>query len=318
MRLPGLGPKTARRIWQELGITTVAALKSAAEAEQLRGHAGIGPGTEKKIAEALAKPRAAEGPRRALLGTALPKLRAVVDVLREHPASVEVSIAGSARRMRETVRDLDVIATATDPQALVDYFCALRWVVDVAREGTDQGDGRLARRVAVRPARRAAGVLRQPASALHRLEAPQRRVARGRGAARLLDLGVLRDGRRERRGAQVRDARRRSTASSATPGSRRSCARTAASWRPRAATSCRGSSSYATCSGDLHTHTTWSDGKDSLEDMVAAAPAARLRVLRDLRPLAATARRSAAAAVGADRRAQRAASRRSGSSRGSR
>src|ERR1044072_595450 len=46
MRLPGLGPKTARRIWQELGITTVAALKAAAEAEQLRGHAGIGGATE--------------------------------------------------------------------------------------------------------------------------------------------------------------------------------------------------------------------------------------------------------------------------------
>src|SRR5215471_8466103 len=54
MRLPGLGPKTARRIWQELGITTVEALKAAAEAEQLRGHAGIGAGTEAKIAAALA------------------------------------------------------------------------------------------------------------------------------------------------------------------------------------------------------------------------------------------------------------------------
>src|ERR1700760_1230632 len=43
-RLPGLGPKTARRIWQELGITTVAALKAAAEGQQLRGHAGIGAG----------------------------------------------------------------------------------------------------------------------------------------------------------------------------------------------------------------------------------------------------------------------------------
>jgi len=135
MRLPGLGPKTARRIWQELGITTVDALKAAADAEQLHGHAGIGAGTEKKIAEALAQPQAVEGPRRALLGTSLPKLHALVEVLREHPASVEVSIAGSARRMRETVRDLDVIATATDPQALVDYFCSLRWVVDVAAKG---------------------------------------------------------------------------------------------------------------------------------------------------------------------------------------
>ena len=50
MRLPGLGPKTARRIWQELGITTAADLRAAAEARQLRGHAGIGPGMEEKIA----------------------------------------------------------------------------------------------------------------------------------------------------------------------------------------------------------------------------------------------------------------------------
>src|SRR5215813_2688026 len=77
MRLPGLGPKTARRIWQELGITTVATLKAAAEAGELRGHAGIGPGTEQKIAEALAKPKAAEGPRRALLGNTLPRLKEV-------------------------------------------------------------------------------------------------------------------------------------------------------------------------------------------------------------------------------------------------
>src|SRR3954447_9275068 len=136
MRLPGLGPKTARRIWKELGITSVEALQSAAEAQQLRGHAGIGPGTEEKIALALAQPKATEGPRRSLLGTTLPKLRAVVEVLQEHPASVEVSIAGSARRMRETVRDLDIIATATDAQALVDYFCSLKWVVDVSAKGT--------------------------------------------------------------------------------------------------------------------------------------------------------------------------------------
>jgi len=135
MRLPGLGPKTARRIWQELGITTVDALKAAAEGGELRGRAGIGAGTEQKIAAALALPQAAAGPRRALLGTTLPKLRAVVDVLREHPASVEVSLAGSARRMRETVRDLDIIATASDPKALTDYFTTLKWVSEVVAKG---------------------------------------------------------------------------------------------------------------------------------------------------------------------------------------
>src|SRR5690348_18432720 len=60
IRLPGLGPKPARRLWKELGITTVDGLKAAASAQQLRGHAGIGPGTEEKIAAALAKPQAAQ------------------------------------------------------------------------------------------------------------------------------------------------------------------------------------------------------------------------------------------------------------------
>ncbi len=125
MRLPGLGPKTARRIWQELGITTVAALKEAAEGGQLRGHAGIGAGTEQKIAEALAQAAGGRRPAtRAARDDAAAACARSSRSWREHPASVEVSLAGSARRMRETVRDLDIIATASDPRALVDHFCA--------------------------------------------------------------------------------------------------------------------------------------------------------------------------------------------------
>ena len=56
-------------------------------------------------------------------------------MLAEHPACEQVSIAGSARRYRETVRDLDIIATASDARALIDYFTSLRWVVDVAAKG---------------------------------------------------------------------------------------------------------------------------------------------------------------------------------------
>src|SRR5204863_6989956 len=64
MRLPGLGPKTARRLWQELGITTVDDLRAAAEAHQLRGLAGLGARSGGKILAALAEPKAAEGPQR--------------------------------------------------------------------------------------------------------------------------------------------------------------------------------------------------------------------------------------------------------------
>ena len=60
---------------------------------------------------------------------------AVVEVLRAHPAADLVSEAGSVRRRKETFRDLDVIATAKDPRALIDYFVALEWVAEVAAHG---------------------------------------------------------------------------------------------------------------------------------------------------------------------------------------
>jgi DNA polymerase (family 10) len=134
-KLPGLGPKTARKIWQELGVTTVAELKEAAEAHRLRTLAGVGAKLEENVIRALEAPAPAEEPKRTLLGKALPALRAVVSVLAEHPACDRVSIAGSARRYRETVRDLDIIATASDPVALIDYFTKLHWVVEVAAKG---------------------------------------------------------------------------------------------------------------------------------------------------------------------------------------
>jgi DNA polymerase (family 10) len=134
-RLPGLGPKSAKKIWKELGITTLAELRKAAEAQQLRVLPGMGAKTEENVLRALDEPAAAEEPKRTLLGRALPALRAVVAVLAEHPACEQVSIAGSARRYRETMRDLDIIATANDPAALIDYFTTLAWVVDVAAKG---------------------------------------------------------------------------------------------------------------------------------------------------------------------------------------
>jgi DNA polymerase (family 10) len=133
MRLPGLGPKTARRIWQELGVSTVEELRDAAEAERLRALPGLGPKTEENILRALAAKPA--GPPRTLLGRALPFLLSVVDTLRDHPAADQVSEAGSARRRCETVRDLDIIATADDPLALIDFFVALPWVAEVAAQG---------------------------------------------------------------------------------------------------------------------------------------------------------------------------------------
>ncbi len=137
-RLPGLGPKTARRIWLDLGVTTLPELRKAAEEQRLRTLSGLGAKIEENVLKALdEKTSAPPDSGRVLLGVALPAVLEAVETLREHPAAVKVSEAGSARRRRETVRDLDIIATATDPEALITHFVELPWVVEVvARGGT--------------------------------------------------------------------------------------------------------------------------------------------------------------------------------------
>ena len=135
LRIPGLGPKTVRKIWQELGVSTLAELKLAAREQRLRTLPGVGAKVEENVLKAVGRKRKAAGPPRTLLGRALPALLAVVEVLREHPAAERVSEAGSARRRRETVRDLDIIATASDPASLTDYFTKLTWVSEIVAKG---------------------------------------------------------------------------------------------------------------------------------------------------------------------------------------
>jgi DNA polymerase (family 10) len=153
MRLPGLGPKTAARIWRELGVTTLAELKEAAEGQRIRALSGLGAATEEKILKALAEGIGSSEPRRALLGKGLPVVREVVEALRSHPSAIDVSDAGSTRRRRETFRDLDVIATSTDPAALTAHFVSLPWVLEVVAHGDtkatviDRGGFRLDLRV---------------------------------------------------------------------------------------------------------------------------------------------------------------------------
>ncbi len=135
LRLPGVGPRTAARIWQELGVTTTGALRDAAKQRRLRTLSGLGETSERKILAALEENPAAERRARGLLGRGLPVVREVVEALAAHPAAVRVEEAGSVRRRRETFRDLDVIATATDPPALTEYFVGLPGVNEVVAHG---------------------------------------------------------------------------------------------------------------------------------------------------------------------------------------
>jgi DNA polymerase (family 10) len=135
LRLPGVGPKTAARIWTELGVTTLEALQAAAEAGRLRDLSGMGARSEEKILTALAAGVGVAPEERRLLGAGLPAVRRVAEELEAHPAAVAVSEAGSVRRRKETVRDLDLVATSTDAPALIAAFCEARWVAEVVARG---------------------------------------------------------------------------------------------------------------------------------------------------------------------------------------
>ena len=158
--------------------------KTAAETEQLRTLTGLGAeGRGERPRGADRSRRSRRRPRARCSGRACRRCSRSSQSLRDHPASDQVSEAGSVRRRRETFRDLDIIATATDAQALIDAFTGSDWVAEVKAKGGDEGDGDLVRGLPLRPPGRAAGVLRQPAPALHRLEGAQRRDARGGRAA---------------------------------------------------------------------------------------------------------------------------------------
>lgn len=135
LQLPGVGPRTAARIWRELGITTTAGLREAASQGRLRALSGLGEASERKILAALEENPTAARRARGLLGRGLPVVREVVAALAAHPAAVRVSEAGSIRRRRETFRDLDVIAAATDPAALTAFFVELPGVSEVLAHG---------------------------------------------------------------------------------------------------------------------------------------------------------------------------------------
>jgi DNA polymerase (family 10) len=135
LRLPGVGPKTAARIWTQLGLTSLEGLKTAAEEGRLRDLSGMGARSEEKILKALEAGVGDEAESRRLLGQGLPAARRIVAELEAHPASIAISEAGSVRRRRETVRDLDLIATSTDAPALIDAFCGGGWVAEVVARG---------------------------------------------------------------------------------------------------------------------------------------------------------------------------------------
>lgn len=134
-KLPGLGPKRARRLYEELHIDSIEALRAAAQNQQIRDLKGFGAKAETALLEAIAQQEQTGSPTRVNLDKALPVAEVLLAELRAHPASTHVELAGSARRMTETVKDLDIIATASDPAALARAAAGLPQVQEANTPG---------------------------------------------------------------------------------------------------------------------------------------------------------------------------------------
>jgi DNA polymerase (family 10) len=136
MHLPGFGAKRAKLLYDELGIDSLEKLREAAEAQQIRGIRGLGKKVEENLLRVLAEQEEGGGPApRILLSRAIPVADQIAGALRDHPAADRVEIAGSVRRMGDTAKDIDIIATASDAQALISTLAELPLVESVAASG---------------------------------------------------------------------------------------------------------------------------------------------------------------------------------------
>ena len=130
-RVPGLGPKRALQLSRELGVQSVDDLAAAIKAGRLDGLAGFGARSEERIAAGIEVYR--QGRERVLLDVALRTATAMVTELT--PLSQRCAYAGSLRRWRETIGDIDILAAADDSAPLMAAFAAQPDVVDVVGSG---------------------------------------------------------------------------------------------------------------------------------------------------------------------------------------
>lgn len=129
-----VGPKRVALFWKELGITTLEELEQAAGEGKLSTMPGMGAKSEARIIESIATRRRLDTGRISI-GVALPAAEALADRLRRVPGVVAVEPAGSLRRWRETVGDVDLLAAAADREALMDAFLSLPEVARVKSQG---------------------------------------------------------------------------------------------------------------------------------------------------------------------------------------
>ncbi|MDR5698005.1 MAG: DNA polymerase/3'-5' exonuclease PolX [Armatimonadota bacterium] len=268
MRVPGLGPKTALVVYERLGITTLDELERAAREGRLRDLPRMGLKTEENILRGVEQVKRAGT--RTLLGTALPHAQEITAQLRRRREVRDVMVAGSLRRMRETIGDIDVLVTSRDPEATMDAFVALPEVGQVLSKGPTRSSvilriGLQADLRVVEPEAFGAALQYFTGSKDHNVRIRERAVRMG---LKLNEYGVFR----------VRDNKR-----IAGRTEEEVYAAVRLPWIPPEMREAQGEIEAAErgtlpvpvsredIRGDLHMHTKWSDGRHTAREMAQAA-----------------------------------------------
>ncbi len=133
LQVPGLGPKRAARFWKELGITTIDGLKEAAQAGRLRQLSGMGAKSEANILEGIEA--LARRTDRISIGSAYPTARRILGTLLELDGVQRGDVAGSLRRWRATIGDIDLLVASSQPEPIMQAFVDLPEVARVLVHG---------------------------------------------------------------------------------------------------------------------------------------------------------------------------------------
>ena len=171
--LPGLSIAKIKTLHEDLGITWVAELKAAAEAGKIKNIKGFGAKTEAKLLETIAGHRQrAKGEQRLHLHRALQAAQQVVEYLEASGAADEVSVAGSLRRWKETIGTIRIVANSKQPARVVEHFLNFPLIVSVTEQMAEActvqlADGARVSVVAARPAEFALALLTETGSKAH-------------------------------------------------------------------------------------------------------------------------------------------------------
>jgi DNA polymerase (family 10) len=134
IQIPGIGPKTVQYLHKELGIKNVKELEKAAKEHRLRRISHFGAVKEENLLKSIERYR--HRSTRLPLGTALPLVKEIVDILKKSKSIERVEPAGSLRRRKETVGDIDILATSPYPEAAIETFVHLPVVKDILAKGS--------------------------------------------------------------------------------------------------------------------------------------------------------------------------------------